>query len=181
MKVSLDDLALGVQRAIDRLIRRLRRGSAPERTHRRLLIVQIDGLSRVVLERGLASGYMPFLKRLLRHGYRLEPMTVGLPTSTPAFQMAAMYGVHPDIPGFHYFDRERAGRHPLPRPGHAALVEARQAAGRRGIVQGGSTYGCVFTGGAENNLFSFASLTRPERPWPAPGALALRGGEPGCA
>jgi hypothetical protein len=161
VKVSLDDLALGVQRAIDRLIRRLRRGSAPERTHRRLLIVQIDGLSRVVLERGLASGYMPFLKRLLRHDFRLEPMTVGLPTSTPAFQMAAMYGVHPDIPGFHYFDRERQADIHFPRPGHAALVEARQAGGRRGIVQGGSTYGCVFTGGAENNLFSFASLTRP--------------------
>ena len=104
---------------------------------------------------------MPFLKRMLRHGYRLEPMTVGLPTSTPAFQMAAMYGVRPDIPGFHYFDRERQADIHFPRPGHAALVEARQAAGRRGIVQGGSTYGCVFTGGAENNLFSFASLTRP--------------------
>jgi hypothetical protein len=66
--VSLDDLALSVQRAIDRLIRRLRRGSAPEGTHRRLLIVQIDGVSRVVLDQGLASGYMPFLKRMLRHG-----------------------------------------------------------------------------------------------------------------
>jgi hypothetical protein len=88
-------------------------------------------------------------------------MTVGLPTSTPAFQMAAMYGVRPDIPGFHYFDRERQSDIHFPRRGHAALVEARQAAGRRGIVHGGSTYGCVFTGGAENNLFSFASLTRP--------------------
>jgi hypothetical protein len=161
MTMSLDDFALALQRAVDRLIRRLRRGSAPERTHRRLLIVQIDGLSRVVLERGLASGYMPFLKRLLRDGYRLQPMTVGLPTSTPAFQMAAMYGVRPDIPGFHYFDRERQADIHFPRRGHAALVEARQAAGRRGIVHGGSTYGCVFTGGADNNLFSFASLTRP--------------------
>jgi Type I phosphodiesterase / nucleotide pyrophosphatase len=161
MTMPLDDLALALQRAIDRFVRRLRRGSAPERTHRRLLIVQIDGLSRGVLERGLASGYMPFLNRLLRDGYRLEPMTVGLPTSTPAFQMAAMYGVRPDIPGFHYFDRERQSDIHFPRRGHAALVEARQAAGRRGIVHGGSTYGCVFTGGAENNLFSFASLTRP--------------------
>ena len=162
MTVSPDDLVLSVQRALDRLVRRLRRGSAPERTHRRLLIVQIDGLSRVVLERALASGRMPFLKRLLRrHGYRLEPMTVGLPTSTPAFQMAAMYGVRPDIPGFHYFDRDRQADIHFPRPGHAALVEARQAAGRRGILQGGSAYGCVFTGGADNNLFSFARLTRP--------------------
>jgi hypothetical protein len=62
--MSPDDLALSLQRALDRLIRRLRRGSAPERTHRRLLIVQIDGLSRLVLERALASGHTPFLKRL---------------------------------------------------------------------------------------------------------------------
>ena len=153
--MSPDDLALSLQRAIDRLVRRLRLGGAPERTRRRLLIVQIDGLSHVVLERALATGRMPFLKRMLRHrGYRLEPMTVGLPTSTPAFQMAAMYGVRPDIPGFHYYDRERRADIHFPRPGHAALVEARQAAGRRGIVQGGSTYGCVFTGGAENNLLA---------------------------
>jgi hypothetical protein len=105
VKISVDDLILSVQRSIDRLIRRLHRGGAPVPTQRRLLIVQIDGLSRVMLEQGLASGHLPFLKRLLRHhDYHMEPMTVGLPTSTPAFQMAVMYGVRPDIPGFHYYD-----------------------------------------------------------------------------
>jgi hypothetical protein len=162
MTMSLDDLVLSLQHSIDRLVRRLRRGGAPVPTHRRLLIVQIDGLSRVVLEQGLASGRMPFLKRLLRHhGYHLEPMTVGLPTSTPAFQMAVMYGVRPDIPGFHYYDREGCSDIHFPRPGHTARVEAKHAAGRRGILRGGSAYGCVFTGGADNNLFSFTSLTRP--------------------
>ena len=33
--------------------------------------------------------------------------------------------------------------------------------GRRGILQGGSAYGCCFTGGAENNFFTFTSLTQP--------------------
>ena len=151
----MDDIVLFLQRAIDLLVRRLRRGAASDRTHRRLLIVQIDGLSRDVLRRGLAAGHMPFLKRLLeRHGFALEPMTVGLPTSTPPFQMAAMYGVRPDIPGFHYYDREARTDVHFPRPGHAARVEARQAAGRRGILKSGSAYGCVFTGGADNNLFS---------------------------
>jgi hypothetical protein len=159
---SLDDLILTCQRGLDRLIRRLRRGAAPVRTHRRLLIVQIDGLSESALRLGLARGRMPFLRHMLdRHGYRLEPMSVGVPTSTPAFQMAAMYGVPPNIPGFHYYDRERGGDIHFPRSGHAAWVEERQAAGRPGIVRGGSTYGCVFTGGADNNFFSFTSLTRP--------------------
>ena len=160
--MSLDHLVLALQRVMDRMIRRLRRGAAPTRTHRRLLIIQIDGLSRLVLARALESGHMPFLAHLLhRHGFRLAAMSVGLPTSTPAFQMAAMYGVRPDIPGFHYYDRDRRGDIHFPRPGHAAWVEARQAAGRRGILHAGSAYGCVFTGGADNSLFTFATLTRP--------------------
>lgn len=124
--------------------------------------MQIDGLSRAALDQGLRDGRMPVLAHLLdRHAYRLEPMSVGLPTSTPAFQMAAMYGVRPDIPGFHYYHRGRRADIHFPRPGHAAMIEAEQAAGRRGILHGGSAYGCVFTGGAENDLWSFARLSRP--------------------
>ena len=88
-------------------------------------------------------------------------MSVGLPTSTPAFQMATFYGVRPDIPGFHYYSRERQSDIHFPRAGHAAWVEIQHANGRRGILQGGSAYGCCFTGGADNNLFTFTSLTKP--------------------
>ncbi|MGD9765520.1 MAG: alkaline phosphatase family protein [Candidatus Binatia bacterium] len=157
----VDDLILSVQRAIDRLIYRFRSSGTAPGPQRRFLVVQIDGLSRGVLDCALASRKMPFLRRLLRRGHQLEPMTVGLPTSTPAFQMSMMYGVHPDIPGFHYYDRDRRGDIHFPRPGHAAFVETKHAEGRRGILKGGSAYGCVFTGGAENNLFSFTRLTRP--------------------
>ncbi|HEU5321371.1 MAG TPA: alkaline phosphatase family protein, partial [Methylomirabilota bacterium] len=103
-----------------------------------------------------------FLRRLLgREGYRMQPMAVGMPTSTPAFQLSAMYGVRPDIPGFHFHDKRRREDVYFPRAGDAARVEAEQAAGRRGILAGGSAYGCVFTGGAANNLFSFAMIKRP--------------------
>jgi len=160
--MPLDDLVLGLQRALDRLVRRLRLGAAPVPDRRRLLIVQIDGLSRAVLEEAIAKGRAPFLARLVRQrGYRLAPMSVGLPTSTPAFQMAAMYGVRPDIPGFHYHDKRRKTDIYFPRGGDAAHVEATQAAGRRGIVRDGGTYGCVFTGGAANNLLTFAMFKRP--------------------
>ena len=160
--MALDDLALGLQRAADRLLRRLQIGPPPPRARRRFLVVQIDGLSRAVLEEALASGRMPFVARLVgRHGHHIEPMSVGLPSSTPAFQMAAMYGVSPDIPGFHYHDKRRREDVHFPRPGHAARVEAEHSAGRVGILRGGSVYGCVFTGGADNSLWSFARLTRP--------------------
>ena len=159
--MPLDDLVLGLQSLVDRFVRWLRIGAAPATTPRRLLIVQIDGLSRSVLEHALREGRMPFLARLLRHTHRMEPMAVGMPTSTPAFQMAAMYGVRPDIPGFHFHDKRRHADIYFPRAGDAALVEREQANGRLGIVEGGSTYGCVFTGGAANNIFSFAMIKRP--------------------
>ncbi len=160
--MPLDDLALGLQRALDRLVRRLQLGAPPVPGRRRLLIVQIDGLSRAVLEEAMAQGRAPFLARLLRQrGYRLAPMSVGLPTSTPAFQMAAMYGVRPDIPGFHYHDKRRKADVYFPRGGDAAHVEKVQAAGRRGIVAGGGAYGCVFTGGAASSLLTFAMIKRP--------------------
>jgi hypothetical protein len=158
----LDDLALILQGGLDRVVRRFRVGARPAPSRRRFLVVQIDGLSRAVLEQGIAGGSMPFLRRLLdRGGYRLAPMSVGIPTSTPAFQMAALYGVRPDIPGFHYHDKRRRIDIHFPLAGHAALVEADQAQGRLGILRGGSVYGSVFTGGAEHSLFSFTELKRP--------------------
>src|SRR5712692_8870008 len=167
--MPLDDLALGLQRVLDRLVRRLRLGAAPAPGRRRLLIVQIDGLSRAVLEEAMVQGRAPFLARLLRHrGYRLAPMSVGLPSSTPAFQLAAMYGVRPDIPGFHYHDKRRREDVWFPRGGDAARVETTQARGRRGVLRDGGAYGCVFTGGAADNVLTFAMLRRPT------GAGALR-------
>jgi len=160
--MPLDDLVLGLQGAFDRLIRRLRLGAPPVPGQRRLLIVQIDGLSRAVLEDAITRGRVPFLARLLhRRGYQMVPMCAGLPTSTPAFQLAAMYGVRPDIPGFHYHDKRRKSDVYFPRGGDAAHVERTQASGRRGIVNGGGTYGCIFTGGAASNLLTFAMIKRP--------------------
>ena len=129
------------------------------------MIIQIDGLPGAVLEEARARGHVPFMNRLLRrHRYHLQPMTVGLPTSTPAFQLAAMYGVRPDIPGFHYHDKRRKRDVHFPRAGHAADVEREQARGRPGILAGGSVYGCVFTGEADNDTLSFARLKQPTGP-----------------
>jgi type I phosphodiesterase/nucleotide pyrophosphatase len=160
--MPFDDLVLTLQHLVDRGIRWMRLGRAPAPGSRRLLIVQIDGLSRSVLDEALAGGRMPALRRLLeRRGYRLAPMSVGLPSSTPAFQMAMIYGIAPDIPGFHYHDKQRRRDVYFPRAGDAAFVEGTQARGRLGIVQDGSTYGSIFTGGAAQHLFSFASTKRP--------------------
>ena len=135
-----------------------------ETSRRRFLIVQIDGLSRTILERALAGGSLRGLRGLLASG-RLarRDLSVGLPSSTPAFQAAIMYGGRPDIPGFHFYDKRAERELHFPERGVADLVERRHADGRVGILEGGSCYGCVFTGGAADSLWTFARLKRLAR------------------
>src|SRR5215831_16057196 len=120
----IDDLVLRLQGTVDRIARWARLGPAEATARRRFLVVQIDGLSRAVFEAALEAGRIPNVARLLiGRRFVRHAMSVGLPSSTPAFQ----------------------------------------AAGRRGILEGGSCYGCVFTGGAENSLLTFARLMKPTR------------------
>ncbi|HET7875243.1 MAG TPA: hypothetical protein VFN71_06935, partial [Methylomirabilota bacterium] len=160
---SLDDLVLGLQRLVDTIARWVRLRVPAER-RRRFLIIQIDGLSGEVLQRALERGRAPHLARLLATG-RLQwrDLSVGIPTSTPFFQAALMYGVRPDIPGFHWYDKREGADRYFPRPGVAADVEERHARGRLGIMEGGASYGCVFTGGAADSLWTLSRLTRPTR------------------
>src|SRR5262250_925688 len=160
----LDDLALSLQGLADRIARWARLGPAETTARRRFLVVQIDGLSREVFATALRGGRIPNIARLLADGrFVARAMSVGLPSSTPAFQAAAMYGVKPDIPGFHYYDKRAQRELHFPEPGVADFVESRHARGRRGILEGGSCYGCVFTGGADNSFLTFARLMKPTR------------------
>lgn len=131
---------------------------------RRFLIVQIDGLSRGMLDRALAGDSMRNTRRLLVTG-QLErrELSVGLPSSTPAFQASIMYGVRPDIPGFHFYDKREGVELHFPKRGVAALVEQRIALGQPGILEDGACYGCVFTGGAPESLWTYARLKKITR------------------
>src|ERR1700758_4442159 len=116
----VDEIVLKLQRLVGRIARRGRVGPPPHASRRRFLVIQIDGLSEAMLDKALRSHRLRHIPRLLRTG-RLgrQPMSVGIPSSTPTFHAAAMYGIKPDIPGFRYYDK-RAGRElHFPMPGVA--------------------------------------------------------------
>ena len=160
--MPLDDLVLALQGFVDRVVRRLRIGAraaarapaAADRADRRPLARRARA--------GAARGRMPFLARLLR---------AVAPPRADGRRHADLHARLPDGG-----DVRRAARHPrasttttsagAPTSTSRARATPRgwkpsRPRGRRGILTGGSTYGCVFTGGAANNLFSFAMLKRP--------------------
>src|SRR6266566_6144850 len=134
----VDELVLALQGLVDRIARWARLGPIDDTARRRFLIVQIDGLSQEVFEGALETGGIPNTARLIAsRRFLRRPMSVGLPSSTPAFQAAAMYGVMPAIPGFHYYDKRARLEIHFPRPGAADFVEQRHAGAQRGILHGG--------------------------------------------
>jgi hypothetical protein len=133
---------------------------------RRFLIVQIDGLSHGAIEQALRDGTMPALARLLDRGaLRLHRIPVGLPTSTPAFQAAVMYGGPVDIPAFEFLDKRTGEYHWFPQPWTSDGAEVAHRNGGAGIMRGGRTYGCVFGGDAADCVITFSHMLRVSPGW----------------
>jgi endonuclease/exonuclease/phosphatase family metal-dependent hydrolase/glycosyltransferase involved in cell wall biosynthesis len=124
-----------------------------------LVLLQIDGLSRKQLEKALQRGRMPFLRRLLRREhYRLHTLYSGVPSTTPAVQGELFYGVSQAVPSFGFRDHASGQIVYMFQPDPAAAVQARLAAQGPGLLEGGSAWSDVFSGGAAESHFSAAAI-----------------------
>ncbi len=136
-----------------------------------LIMIQVDGLSHTQLQRALANGNMPFLRRLLkRQHYTLHRFYSGLPSSTPSIQGELFYGVKQSVPAFSYMDRESKKMHRMYEPTASAAVQQDLEQLGQGLLAGGSAYCNIFTGGAAESHFCPASLgwgevLRSANPW----------------
>jgi endonuclease/exonuclease/phosphatase family metal-dependent hydrolase len=125
-----------------------------------LLLIQIDGLARRQLETAMANGRMPFLRRLIqRDGYELHTFYPGLPSTTPAVQAELFYGVRSAVPAFSFFDRglKRLGR--MWDPEWAKAREAWLAGQAEGLLEGGSSWSNIYTGGAGQKESHFCAAS----------------------
>ncbi len=160
---------------IEAFLRRLRRGLSRSEWLARLLrlppsrgtetapglvMIQIDGLAQRELERALRSGEMPFLQQLIkREHYRLHQLYAGVPTATATFQGELFYGVKHAVPGFNFMERASNRLVRMIEPATAARVERElEINGGEPLLQGGSAYADVYTGGAAEPHFCPSSL-----------------------
>ncbi len=126
-----------------------------------LLLIQIDGLSRTQLERAIDRRRMPFLHRLLkRDGCQLHSFYPGVPTTTAAVQAELYYGVRAAVPAFSFYDRIKRQHGVMCSPDWAKDVEAGCVAQAKGLLEGGSSWSNIYTGGAsqEESHFCAASI-----------------------
>lgn len=135
---------------------RYREGPAPPG----VVLIQIDGLARRQVERAMAAGRMPFLKSLCeREEYALRSLFSGLPSTTSAVQGEIFYGQPAAVPAFQFRDEERGELATMADTETARRVQQRLAEGHEGLLRGGSVYGSVYNGDAEEITYCAAELS----------------------
>lgn len=137
---------------------KLSRSEQP-RTARGIVLVQVDGLSHRQALRAMKRGRLKFLQHLIeKEKYRMNLFYSGLPSSTPAVQAELFYGVEGAVPAFSFIERESGRVFRMFDPASVKAVERRLENLGEPLLEGGSAYCDIYTGGAREAHFSPSAL-----------------------
>jgi uncharacterized membrane protein YvlD (DUF360 family) len=132
-----------------------------ERGPKRVLFVQIDGLSAPLLTWMIAAGNLPTVSRWVREGtHRLIEWHTGIPATTPASQAGILHGGAHHVPAFRWYEKGTGRLVVTNRPGDAAYVEGTLSNGAGLLSGGGASISNVFSGDAESSALTFSKVSR---------------------
>ena len=126
-----------------------------------VVLIQLDGVSRSVLDAQLSSGGAPTLARWLREGMRLDGWQALLPSQTSGSQAGILHGSDGGIPGFRWWDKA-AGRLLISNhPNDAREIQRRVSDGRGLLATGGASVGNLLSGDATRSYLTAATIDGP--------------------
>ncbi len=129
-----------------------------------LVVVQVDGMSRRVLEAYVESGRMPVLGALLASGaLTLESWTPLLPPCTPASQAGILHGRNDGIPGFRWYEKSTRRLLVANHARDAAELERRTSRGDGLLADGGTSIGNLLSGDAPYSHLTMATIEGRDR------------------
>ena len=143
------------------VVRRLGRRSVSEADSEQpgIIFIEIDGLSRPVLERAFAEGHMPTLARWVSSGtHRLAQWDCGLPSQTSSSQAGILHGNNFDIPAFRWFDKDRNRLIVSNHPGDAMLIEESISNGKGLLHDGGLSVCNMLSGDAQISVATVSTF-----------------------
>ncbi len=155
LRASDDDSYHGTQ------VRRLagREFGQPRTVEPGLLMVQLDGLSRPVLENEMRAGRMPTLAYLVQSGrYRLDPWSTLLPPVTPVSQAGILHGDNDEMPGFRWFEKSSKTLVVANTPEGASEIVKRRSNGHGLLADDGASIGNLVTGDAARSYLTMATI-----------------------
>lgn len=148
------------------VVRRRAKGMAkPEETAvPGIFFLEIDGLAKPVLEKAMALGYAPTLKRWLEEGnHKLVEWESDLSSQTSAAQAGILHGNNDNIPAFRWYDRKRKEIIASSSPEEVAKLEERHSDGNGLLCDDGASRGNLLSGDATYVMTTASTLTDVSR------------------
>ncbi len=140
--------------------KRIRRSKGVEETDvPGVFFLEIDGLARPVLEKAMAQGYAPTMKRWLEEGsHRLLSWETDLSSQTSASQAGILHGNNYNIPAFRWYDRERRMIVASSNPDEVAKIEKDHSDNNGLLVEDGASRGNLLSGDAPNVMNTASTI-----------------------
>jgi uncharacterized membrane protein YvlD (DUF360 family) len=134
------------------IARRMRKqGKVVETDVPGVFFLEIDGLAEAVLEKAMAQGYAPTMKRWLDDGsHQLVGWETDLSSQTGASQAGLLHGNNFDMPAFRWYDRQRKVIVTSSNPEDVARLEKDHSDGDGLLVDNGASRGNLMSGDAPN-------------------------------
>ena len=140
-----------------------------------ILYLEIDGLSKPVLQRAMRDGNAPNLARWLAEGtHRLVEWEPDLSSQTGASQAGILLGSNEDIPAFRWVEKERGEMMVCSNPDDCAEIERRHA-GHGLLTNGGASRGNLLSGEADHVLLTASRVSEEKKANPGYRAFFANG------
>ncbi|MCP4168848.1 MAG: phage holin family protein [Chloroflexi bacterium] len=124
-----------------------------------ILFLEIDGLSEPVLEKAMAQGFAPTIKRWIEEGnHKLVGWETDLSSQTSASQAGILHGSNYNIPAFRWYDRERKAIVASSNPDEVARLEKEHSDGKGLLADDGVSRGNLFSGDAPNVMTTASTM-----------------------
>ena len=140
-----------------------------------ILYLEIDGLSKPVLQRAMRDGNAPTMARWLANGtHHLVEWETDLSSQTGASQAGILLGSNEDVPAFRWVEKERGELMVCSNPDDCAEIERRHA-GDGLLRNGGASRGNLLSGEADHVLLTASRVSEEKKANPGYRAFFANG------
>jgi len=130
-----------------------------------VLFLEIDGLAHEILERAIAAGHAPNIKRWLERGsHRLHRWETDWSSQTGACQAGLLHGDNDDMPAFRWWEKERNAPIVTNHPRDAVEIERRHSNGRGLLYADGASRANILSGDAVHSMLTMSTVLTRRRP-----------------
>jgi len=125
-----------------------------------LIVIEIDGLAKEILEEAIQKGYMPTLAKWLKEKtHKIKEWETDLSSQTGSSQAGILHGNNEDIVAFRWVEK-RNNNKIMVSTGllDAPKIEKRISNGKGLLHKNGSSRSNLFSGDTENVLFTYSKM-----------------------